>query len=717
MTDSKLKFRRLYLPRRGAAVYFSVERGQKPLIFVKGYKPFRGGILDFNGKEFVPPDSVLEGSIRFSTLELSGSLVLPPKSVHELEGVVEFAGLNTSGSVDFTRLYKLRGDLQLPTLGLSGAVTIEAPFSVEGALALPTIQTVQGEFSYDPDLFRGVTGSLTVPYTKAVTKLNTSRALFSGATKLKGFFIVGFSPSAKFGADVDSPYSVTDKTRTTRQVWGVQAIPLRSEDLEAKYSEAVRIRSKVEVVSNYALSVIRLNVKDGYSDMIRKRRALAYSFNRADKLGHDHEFKYNGLTLRMHRMYRVTWGMADKIRVGKFRKPNHPLPAPPTIKPSKDNQINFCKPYNPSRKMRKNILYFGLLRCKRPMEIGDGDFYVMLNEVTVTLLNTGEELNPTQASIDTDGASWCAAMSMVLKEEDVSKLRAVKESVVQIGITVGGDSFVFMFESATRSRTFGSDSFTIKGRNVTALLDAPHCDTINYTNTVETSAYEIVRQIVFQAVGDGLEAQWEDLIDLASWTVPAYAFSTVGKTPIQAIKDLIEPVGGIVVSHPSLPRIVIRKAYRKPFWNLEDSEHDYVLPESLMVSEGVSDDPLVAKNAVFVVDSKTGDYSKVYRLGTAGNALSTTLTSDLYSSDQIRREAGVKTLIESNPSTEYSYSFFKPSEVHHIQPYDRLGVVGESSEHWGYLNKVSLGISVSQDVTHVVYSVSMKTYTGVQPRE
>lgn len=717
MADSIQKFRRLYSPRRGATVWFIRKEGQKPLIFVKGYRPRKGGILDFNGLDFVPPNAELVGGLRLPTTVVRGLLELPPKSIHELSGALRFPDTTVSGLVSAYRLHTLAGRVRLNKPRVSGELHLEAPFLMVGEIALTNQVTVSGNIEYDPDLFRGVTGSLHLPYGKAGTRLTAVSGLFARTAKVKRFYLVGYTVSTKLGSDTSSPYSATDKFRVTRIGLSDTAKPLRSEAIPLLYNEAIRMRVRATTVFNHALPVIRMAVRDDYSDMLRKRRSLHFSFNRADKFGYDHVFSYNGSTTSVHRMYRAPWNIADKLRVTKFRKPSHPTPKPPQFEVGAGNDLTFCKLYNPRRKMKKNYIYFGLLRCKRPMDIESGESYIMLNEVTVTLLNTGEILDPTQATMDTDGSSWCAAMSMSLSEADVKKLRAVSGDMALIEISVASDKFVFMFESATRSRTFGSDSFSVKGRNVTALLDSPHSETISYTNTVATSAYEIARQIVAQAVGDSVSVVWEDLIDTISWQVPAYAFTVAGKTPIQALKELVEPIGGIVVSHPSLPRLVIRKAYRKPFWNLEDSEHDYTLPESMMVSEGVSDDPIAAKNAVFVVDTLSGDYSKVYRLGSSGNALAASISSSLYSTDQLRREAGLRTLIESNPSTEYSYSFFKPTAVHHMQPYDRLHIVGEETHHWGYLDKVSLGFTVNNDTTNVVYSVSLKSYTGVQVNE
>ena len=149
-------------------------------------------------------------------------------------------------------------------------------------------------------------------------------------------------------------------------------------------------------------------------------------------------------------------------------------------------------------------------------------------------------------------------MSATIEAKDLPNVIRLEDEIPLLEFTVNGDVYRFILEEISRARQWGSmEAYTLTGRSISALLSSPMSDPITFTNATEVSAVQLVKQIAADAVGNAVSVHWENVVSDIGWVLPANAVSISGKSPIEAIAEIVKPVGAVVFSHPSQPVIVI----------------------------------------------------------------------------------------------------------------------------------------------------------------
>ena len=139
--------------------------------------------------------------------------------------------------------------------------------------------------------------------------------------------------------------------------------------------------------------------------------------------------------------------------------------------------------------------------------------------------------------------------------------------------------------------------------------------------------------MVADTVGDTLTVVWEDLVSDIGWVLAPESVSVSNQSVIKTIASIIEPVGGMVFTHPSQPVLVIKKVYPYAHWE-NPTVINHTLAEDIVTDEGTSWERTQSKNGVYVTDPTTGNTVKVLRRGTAGESLAEEINSPIVSSHQ-----------------------------------------------------------------------------------
>ena len=124
---------------------------------------------------------------------------------------------------------------------------------------------------------------------------------------------------------------------------------------------------------------------------------------------------------------------------------------------------------------------------------------------------------------------------------------ASRESYAQIAtgdpieLDVMGEIYTLRVDGRTMRRSLGSEQYTISAISPLGFMDAPWAaeTTIHYAEPVDAKT--------------AVEALLESTVHwhLPTWIIPAGALSMAGVTPLQAVRAIVEAVGGVIESFPN----------------------------------------------------------------------------------------------------------------------------------------------------------------------
>jgi hypothetical protein len=158
-----------------------------------------------------------------------------------------------------------------------------------------------------------------------------------------------------------------------------------------------------------------------------------------------------------------------------------------------------------------------------------------------------------------------------------------------IELDVLGEVFMLRVDSRTIDRELGYQRYVIGAMSPLGFQDSPWAaeTTIHYAEAVDarTAVEAILNSVV----------QWH----LPAWTIPAGALSMTGVTPLQAVRAIVEAVGGVIESFPNGD---INCRLRDPI-NIPDyatATVDHYFGDNDWVAVGSTDAPAKGFNRVMI---------------------------------------------------------------------------------------------------------------------
>ena len=91
--------------------------------------------------------------------------------------------------------------------------------------------------------------------------------------------------------------------------------------------------------------------------------------------------------------------------------------------------------------------------------------------------------------------------------------------------TVNGTAFHVLAKNLSRERVFGDASIRITGRGRSAALAAPYAPVMNFANTEQRSAQQLMEDVL---TINGIPLGWTVDWALTDWLVPAGVFAKQG---------------------------------------------------------------------------------------------------------------------------------------------------------------------------------------------
>lgn len=249
--------------------------------------------------------------------------------------------------------------------------------------------------------------------------------------------------------------------------------------------------------------------------------------------------------------------------------------------------------------------------------------YTMLKDVSVTL----EDLTPISVgdislALDADSYAW--EFSGTLHDPaDIDQVRpGLNGEPVHLLITINSYEWRVLVEQVSHRRQFGKRTVTLHGRGVSALLGTPYQP--QYTGLQGADL------TVAQLIETHLPVGWTAIHEQPDWLVPGGAYSYQNRTPLQAISDLAQWGGAMVVPHRTDQKLTIRPRYPVLPWHFASVNPDVVIPDSVITEVSYRQTSRNFPNGVYVHGGEIGGVIGFCRLnGTAGDVLIETQTNPI----------------------------------------------------------------------------------------
>lgn len=437
-----------------------------------------------------------------------------------------------------------------------------------------------------------------------------------------------------------------------------------------------------------------INRQTHWDEMIRKRKKITFSHEVADVFEKRLTFTHDkGLELLTTDS--IPWDMARSIYYRKSKlDPIEPQPKPEYVGSTDLNFVCLCDELDP----HNIVLNFGADDCIPSLV--PVDWWYIMNDLKVTRLDNGQEIQVNNGDYRCDRSSWCWSYNLTIPFYEKSKLEPIDGQPVILKIMVNGNEHRMLLENISRSRQFAKEVYKLSGRSPSALLDAPYSPTRSFTQENERTSVQLV-QAELDRVNSDIVLNWE-LIDALGWVLPANSLSYSNLTPIAAIKLIADAAGGFVYSEPDSNTLTIKAKYKKTFWDsIAIDEYDRVIPESAVTDLSTDYTMYPDYNGVFLTNDRNGDTGQIKRVGTAGDVLQESVNSPLLTSTTAMHSKGREVLAKAGMIETHSLLMPIIQEIGQCLPGELTAFNGD---WWG----ITDGVSGSFSYEKVVQTASIE---------
>lgn len=422
-----------------------------------------------------------------------------------------------------------------------------------------------------------------------------------------------------------------------------------------------------------------INRQTSWDEMIRKRKKITFSHEVATVFEKRFMFMHDK-GLELVTTDSIPWDVAQAVYYRKSSvDPIEPQPKPEYVGSTDLNFVCLCHDKDP----HNLILNFGADECLP--NLAPVDWWYIVNEIKVTRLDNGQEIQIYSGDYSTDRSSWSWSYNLSIPFYEKVKTEPIDGKPVILKIMINGNEHRMLLENISRSRQFGKETYKLSGRSPTALLDAPYSPTRSFTQENERSSVQLV-QAELDRVNSNIVLNW-GLIDALGWILPPESLSYSNLTPIAAIKLIVDAAGGFIYSEPANNTLTIKPRYKKTWWDsIAIDEYDRVIPESIVTDQSTNYEPYPDYNGVFLTNDRNGDTGQVKRIGTAGDVLQESINSPLLTSTTVMHSKGREVLAKAGLVENHSLLMPVTQEIGLCLPGE---LVAFNGDWWGIVDGVS----------------------------
>lgn len=600
------------------------------------------------------------GADTLSTASLSATISTEFVSDIQIENII---GAHVNGSINTSFNSSVQLDVVSPSCKLDAVIytgfepSMSAFFDINFILGLNLLS----DYRYQKSLPALIVQ--TIRYGKSVFKVHNSAFIFERSLTISNAINSGFAQSNFLQQSIHSIFEETTGLSTdVNLVWQVNDKRFRSRNLVFDESERLLIDRQTN-----------------WEEMIRKRKRVTLSHEVAAVVEKRFIFKHDK-GLELISMDSIPWDVATAVYYRKSKvDPIEPKPKPEYVGTPDLNFICLCHDID----SHNVILNFGADECLP--NLAPVDWWYIVNEIKVTRLDNGQEVQIYSGDYSTDRSSWSWSYNLSIPFYEKSKTEPINGQPVILKIMINGNEHRMLLENISRSRQFGKDVYKLSGRSPTALLDAPYSPTRSFTQENERSSVQLV-QAELDRVNSDVVLNW-DLIDALGWILPPESLSYSNLTPIAAIKLIVEAAGGFIYSEPASNTLTIKPRYKKTWWDsIAVEEYDRVIPESIVTDQSTDYLHYPDYNGVFLTNDRTGDTGQVKRIGTAGDVLQESINSPLLTSTTVMHSKGREVLAKAGLVENHSLLMPITQEIGLCLPGE---LVAFNGDWWGIVDGVS----------------------------
>lgn len=308
--------------------------------------------------------------------------------------------------------------------------------------------------------------------------------------------------------------------------------------------------------------------------------------------------------------------------------------------------------------------------------------YMIVNTAALRRVSNNQSLPTYNTSLTIDSDSWTWSFSASMPADALSMIQRVDPAEpVEVELTINGNSYRALIESAVRSRTFKDWTLTVRGRGLGAVLDAPYAPQQVFLNSEARTAQQLMSDAL---TVNGASIGWDLDWGIEDWLVPAQAWSHQGSM-MSAVNAIAAAAGAYIQPHPTSQILRVLPKYPSAPWDWATVTPDYQLPADVMSVEGIEWVDRANYNRVFVSGVQHGVIGQVTRAGTAGDLVAPMVTDQLITHVDAARQRGLAELAKGGRWAEMSLKLPVLTETGVIHPgkfvryndgaLDRLGIV------------------------------------------
>ncbi len=367
--------------------------------------------------------------------------------------------LDTEFSFEVAAVFKDNIDVigQIDTvLDTSFSFDIVAEFA-ENLCTIDTVLDTAFQFQidavFDINHLVGVSVGLGLRYSKAITALSSTKVPWAKpilrVSNEALFFDRGLVIS--HGNDIGFQHGWT-LSESIHAVFD-QGVKL-SRNQSVRWQENLKIRIARDLYFDESIK-LRLNRELTHQEMIRKRCNISFSHQIAHVFEKRFSFDWDK-GLELVTQDEIPWDKAKSIHYRKH--PIEPWPEPEIPQYEGTGELNFiCLCHEVDA---HNVeLNFGADDCIPG--IPNRNWWYILNSLSVTRLDKGEEINVLDGNYSTDRSCWCWSYSLTVPASQIGKLEPINSQPVILKIIVNGTEHQMLLENRRRSRKFAQDTYTL----------------------------------------------------------------------------------------------------------------------------------------------------------------------------------------------------------------------------------------------------------------
>ena len=512
-------------------------------------------------------------------------------------------------------------------------------------------------------------GSTEIPWAKPVLRVSNDTFFYDRGLVVNYSSDIGFERGQTLSESIHAAFDQGVRLSCNQRI---------------RWQENLKIRIARDLYFDESIK-LRLNREFIHQEMIRKRRNISFSHQVAHVFEKRFSFDWDK-GLELVTQDEIPWDKAKSIHYRKH--PIEPWPEPEIPQYEGTGDLNFiCLCHEVDA---HNVeLNFGADDCIPG--IPNRNWWYILNSLSVTRLDNGEEIEVYDGNYSTDRSCWCWSYSLTVPASQIGKLEPINGKPVILKIIVNGTEHQMLLENRRRSRKFAQDTYTMIGRSQTALLAAPTAPLRSFLQENDRTSVQLCQAELDRVFSDTV-LNWQ-LIDALGWIVERECLSYSNLAPIDAIKMVVESGGGFIYSEKGSNTLTIKPLYKKTFWDvLSIAEYDRLLPESAVVSQSTDYQIYPDYKGITLTNDRKALVAQVKRTGTSADTLLQPENNPLFNHVSMGAYGKAK-LAKAGMVETHTYSMPISPEVGECVPGE---VLAFNTEWWGIVDSVSVSFSHAQ---------------------